>query len=184
MTPNTIRVLGGTGFVGRHLVARLSALNRRIVVPTRRRERARHLMLTTALFVLADVIIDPVALRGERWFLGQIYGYPEPGVYFGVPVANFVGWGAVGAAATALYHVWERPQPALRAATFRGRAFLCPGLFFVVLAFNLTVTFALREWWLGLCGVLLALPVAVMTLRACACSRAFGGAPRGEGVIS
>jgi len=141
-------------------------------------------MLATALFVLADVIIDPVALRGERWFLGRIYGYPEPGVYFGVPVANFLGWGAVGVAATALYHAWERRQPVLRAVVFRGRALLCPGLYFVVLASNLTVTFALREWWLGLCGALLALPVAVMTLRACTSWRAFGGTPRGEGVVS
>jgi putative membrane protein len=146
--------------------------------------RTPHLMLATALFVLADVIIDPVALRGERWFLGRIYGYPEPGVYFGVPVANFLGWGVVGAAATALYHTWERRQPVVSAAAFRGRAWLCPGLYFVVLAFNLTVTFALREWWLGLCGALLALPVAVMTLWACTCWRAFGGTPRGEGVVS
>ena len=34
--------------------------------------RVRHLLLATTLFVLADVIIDPVALRGDRWFLGQI----------------------------------------------------------------------------------------------------------------
>ena len=146
--------------------------------------RGRHLMLAAALFVLADLIIDPVALRGERWFLGRIYGYPEPGVYFGVPVANFLGWGAVGVTATALYHAWERGQPALRAAAFRGRALVCPGLYFGVLAFNLTVTFALREWWLGLCGALLALPVAVMTLRACTCSEAFGGTPQREGVVS
>ncbi|RPI06972.1 MAG: carotenoid biosynthesis protein, partial [Zetaproteobacteria bacterium] len=114
--------------------------------------RARHLALTTVLFVLADVVIDPVALRGERWFLGQIYGYPEPGVYFGVPVANFAGWAAVGAVATAAYHAWEVRQPALRTAVFRGRALLCPGLYFGVLAFNLAVTFALGEWRLGACG--------------------------------
>jgi len=145
--------------------------------------RRRHLILAAALFVLADVVIDPVALRGDRWFLGRIYGYPEPGVYFGVPLANFLGWGVVGCVATALYHAWERRQPELAAVAFRGRAWLCPGLYFVVLAFNLTVTFALQEWWLGLCGVSLALPVAAMTLRACTCSGAFGVTPRGEGVV-
>ena len=151
------------------------------------RRRARpgrlgHLLLTTVLFVLADVIIDPVALRGDRWFLGRIYGYPEPGLYFGIPVANFLGWGVVGLVATSLYHAWERRQAELPAVAFRGRAWLCPGLYFVVLAFNLTVTVALQEWWLGLCGVLLALPVAAMTLRACIGSEAFGVTPRGEGV--
>jgi hypothetical protein len=55
-------------------------------------------------------------------------------------------------------------------------------LYFGVLAFNLTITFALQEWWLGLCGVLLALPVAAMSLRAGFASKAVGVTPRGEGV--
>lgn len=145
--------------------------------------RVRHLLLATTLFVLADVIIDPVALRGDRWFLGRIYGYPEPGVYFGIPVANFLGWGVVGLVATGLYHAWERRQTEMPAVAFRGRAWICPGLYFGVLAFNLTITFALQEWWLGLCGVSLALPVAAMALRAGIASRAFAVTPRGEGVV-
>jgi uncharacterized membrane protein len=31
--------------------------------------------LGTILFVYLDIIIDPVALKGDRWFLGQIYGF-------------------------------------------------------------------------------------------------------------
>lgn len=142
-----------------------------------------HALLTTALFVLADVVIDPVALRGERWFLGHIYGYPETGFYFGVPVMNFVGWGVVGLASTGLYHVWERRQPVRPTAVFRGRALLCPALYFAVLGFNLTVTFALREWRLGACGVLVALVVAAVTARAWTCSEALGATPRREGVV-
>lgn len=129
-----------------------------------RPRRMRHLMLTALLFVLIDVVIDPVALRGDRWFLGQIYGYPEPGLYFGVPLANFLGWGVVGVTATALYHVWERRQPDVAVARFEGRAVLCPSLYFLVLAFNLAVTFALREWRLGVSGVLLTLPVLLWTI--------------------
>ncbi len=45
-----------------------------------------------------DVVIDPLAVRGDRWFLGRIFYYPEPGWYFGVPAANFAGWVVVGAA--------------------------------------------------------------------------------------
>ena len=52
----------------------------------------RTLILGAVLMVTLDIIIDPVALRGYRWFLGQIYGYPEGGVYFGVPLSNFAGW--------------------------------------------------------------------------------------------
>ena len=33
------------------------------------------LFLSTILFVLQDVLIDPVSLRGSKWFLGQIYYY-------------------------------------------------------------------------------------------------------------
>jgi len=150
----------------------------------RRRPRPwGHLILGTVLFVLADVIIDPVALRGDRWFLGRIYGYPEPGFYFGVPLANFLGWGIVGLTSTGLYHAWELRQPVRSTAIFHGRALLCPALYFLVLGFNLTVTFALREWRLGACGALIALLVAAMTVRAGVCSEALGITPRGEGVV-
>jgi len=52
--------------------------------------------LTVVLFTFLDVVIDPVALQGERWFLGKIYGYPHEGIYFGISLANFTGWAVVG----------------------------------------------------------------------------------------
>jgi NADH dehydrogenase len=49
-------VLGGSGFVGRHLVAALAARGARVTVPTRRRDRARHLcLLPTVEVVEADI---------------------------------------------------------------------------------------------------------------------------------
>ncbi len=52
MKPSRILIVGGSGFLGRHLTARLAAQNRRIIVPSRRPERARHLlMLPTARLV-------------------------------------------------------------------------------------------------------------------------------------
>lgn len=144
--------------------------------------RGPHLVLTSLLFVLIDVVIDPVALRGDRWFLGQIYGYPEPGMYFGVPLANFLGWGVVGLVSMGLYQTWELRQPDSGTAAFRGRALLCPGLYFIVLAFNLTVTFAIGEWVLGLCGVALSLPLLLWTWRMLRGPRVLGWRPRGEGI--
>jgi putative membrane protein len=137
---------------------------RQVVGSHPRPGRVRHLALSTCLFVLIDAVIDPVALRGDRWFLGQIYGYPEPGVYFGVPLANFLGWGVVGITATALYHVWERRRSELAAASFTDWAVLCPGLYYLVLAFNLAVTSALGEWRLLLSGILITLPIILWTL--------------------
>ena len=49
-------VVGGSGFLGRHLVAALAARGVRVTVPTRRRERAKHLiLLPTVQVVEADV---------------------------------------------------------------------------------------------------------------------------------
>jgi NADH dehydrogenase len=45
MSLANILVLGGSGFLGRYLVPRLDAAGYSITVPTRRRERARHLIL-------------------------------------------------------------------------------------------------------------------------------------------
>jgi NADH dehydrogenase len=55
-------VLGGSGFVGRHLVARLSAAGHAVVVPTRRREQARHLILLPTVEVVEANLFDKAAL--------------------------------------------------------------------------------------------------------------------------
>ena len=44
------------------------------------------------LRVDVDVVIDPVARLGDRWFLGKIFEYEVEGAYFGVPLSNFAGW--------------------------------------------------------------------------------------------
>ena len=52
----TVLVLGGSGFVGGHVVPKLVAAGHRVVVPTRRRDRARELfLLPTCTIVEADV---------------------------------------------------------------------------------------------------------------------------------
>jgi NADH dehydrogenase len=55
-------VLGGSGFVGRHLVARLVSAGRRVIIPTRQRERARHLILLPTVDVVEADIHDEAAL--------------------------------------------------------------------------------------------------------------------------
>ncbi len=52
MRYENILVLGGGGFVGRHLVAALAAQGARVTVPSRRRERAKHLLLLPTVDVV------------------------------------------------------------------------------------------------------------------------------------
>ena len=52
--------------------------------------------LAGALMMLLDVVVDPLAVLGDRWFLGRVFYYAEPGIYFGVPLSNFAGWFLVG----------------------------------------------------------------------------------------
>jgi len=121
------------------------------------------LVLTAAFLTFIDVIIDPVALRGDRWFLGLIYGYPDPGVYFGIPLMNFVGWAVVGLIALSIYFVIDRRLPPLPAHAMVTRHLLLGcGLYYGVLTFNLTITFWIGELLLGLVGVMIYLPVTLL----------------------
>jgi uncharacterized protein YbjT (DUF2867 family) len=62
MSVGKILVLGGSGFVGRHLVNRLVVDGWFVVVPTRQRERARHLIVLPTVDVLEADVHDPAAL--------------------------------------------------------------------------------------------------------------------------
>ena len=59
---STVLVLGGSGFVGRHVVAELVQKSLRVTVPTRRREDARHLILLPTVEVVNADIHDPSTL--------------------------------------------------------------------------------------------------------------------------
>jgi len=114
-----------------------------------RRAESWPLALTGGfLMMLLDVVMDPIAVRGDRWFLGRVFYYADGGVYFGVPLSNFVGWALVGIAAIGGYLLLmgkacgTRPAPGI-------------ALYYAMLAFNLGVTAWLREWVLLGLGVVL-----------------------------
>lgn len=131
------------------------------ILDTRRLRRSpQTLILGAMLFVLLDIIIDPVAFQGHRWFLGQIYGYRDPGLYFGIPMSNFAGWLLVGLAVIAVLQVLDRlpvlePKKASRLAGIPWIRLLGPVLYVSVLAFNLTVTFWIGETFMGIVGCLI-----------------------------
>ncbi len=123
------------------------------------------LALTTFFFVLLDVVIDPVALRGDRWFLGKIYYYPEPGVHFGVPIANYLGWAVVGLVAFGAFQWIDLRLPdAANAPDITRPLLLGCALYYSVLAFNLAVTFWINEPVIGTTGLLMYLPITAFLL--------------------
>lgn len=63
MTHSRILVVGGSGFIGRHLVAKLAAQGRHVLVPTRRMDHARHLISLPRVEVIEADVHDPAAAR-------------------------------------------------------------------------------------------------------------------------
>jgi putative membrane protein len=123
--------------------------------------------LTVLFFAFIDMVIDPVALQGHRWFLGQLYLYPEPGLHFGVPITNYVGWVVVGAISLAMYFPLDRHLPPAAHPpdrTVTGDVLLGCGLYYGVLVFALSMTFWIGEQLMGLTGVLMYLPITVFFL--------------------
>ncbi len=92
--------------------------------------------LAGLLMMLLDVVIDPLAVRGDRWFLGRVFSYPAGGVLFGVPLSNFAGWVLVGTLAVGGF-------VALRLSGPLGRPGGGVALYYGILAFNLAVA-----WWI------------------------------------
>ncbi len=115
-------------------------------------------LLSGALMMLLDVVIDPLAVRGDQWFLGRIFWYPNGGPYFGVPLSNFVGWLVVGVAGVGGYLLLagkdatgRHPWPGV-------------GLYYGVLVFNLALTAWIHEWLLLVSGTAIHLALAVALL--------------------
>lgn len=122
---------------------------------------------TGVLMMCLDVVIDPLAVRGDRWFLGRIFYYPEPGWYFGVPAANFAGWAVLGsviAGSWLLVEPWVGGAPPRWAPRLPACAWRSVLVYYLVLAFNLVVTGLVAEPGLFWAGVSLHLPLALFVV--------------------
>jgi uncharacterized membrane protein len=133
-------------------------------------------ILGAALMTLLDVVIDPVALQGDKWFLGRIYEYPYRGFWFGVTAANFAGWFAVGAATQWLFQrevaflPWCRGPWRPTPTAFRWGVL---GVYAGVFGFNLALTIAIRDWPLvAASGAVVAATLVPVTRRLLARPRA------------
>jgi len=69
MQHRNVLVIGGAGFVGRHIVNELVGRGCRVLVPSRRRDRARHLIMLPTCEVVEASVHDDAAL--DRLVGGQ-----------------------------------------------------------------------------------------------------------------
>lgn len=115
--------------------------------------RSRYLTISRiflgSLFtMLLDVIIDPIATMGDKWFLGKIHYYAHPGWYFGVPVTNFAGWFFVSLVIIStnllLWKTRVHDSTVSRSSDLTG--FFYPA----IALFNIAVTFWIGEWKMGI----------------------------------
>lgn len=118
------------------------------------------------LTMLLDVIIDPIATMGDKWFLGKIHWYAHPEFYFGVPMTNFAGWFLVALTVIVVNRLLPFPRvssgnpacnknnmdPRLNHSgmTTSKHAYLYPMFYIAIALFNIAITFWVGEWKLGI----------------------------------
>ena len=142
-----------------------------VSLETRRIRKSLSVLFLGSLFqVFLDIIIDPTALQGHRWFLGQIYGYKKAGIHFGVPLSNYIGWWLVSLLLVAALQiidakVKEKYSGVSRLKTVPFSSLFGPALYLSVILFNLVIAFLIGERLLALTGIFIyTLPIAIVTI--------------------
>jgi uncharacterized membrane protein len=125
------------------------------------------LLLGSFLQTFLDIVIDPVALQGKRWFLGQIYGYHEVGIHFGVPLSNYAGWLLTSfclIAALQLIDARRVDDKSAGVVKLPFRSLLGPLLYLSVLVFNIVMALVIGERFMALSAVLMYTLPILMTV--------------------
>lgn len=138
---------------------------------TRRIRRSfSALLLGAILQTCLDIVIDPVALQGRRWFLGQIYGYRESGLHFGVPLSNYAGWLLTSICLIVAFQLIDArrlDETSSGLITVPFHSLFGPLLYLSVLIFNITMTVIIGECFMALCGGLMyVIPTVVIVILA------------------
>ena len=141
------------------------------LLDTWRIRRAPRVWMMAALFmVMVDMVVDPLSVRGDRWFLGKIFWYDPPGPHFGVPISNYLGWLFVAAITIAIFQLLDRSlsrgaaKPAGAIPSFPSRALLGPMLYAGIVAFGIAMLFAISARDIAWASVFIYLPFSVLIL--------------------
>jgi uncharacterized membrane protein len=145
--------------------------------------RSPRVWLMAALFmVMVDIVVDPLSVLGGRWFLGRIFWYDPPGVYFGVPISNFLGWYLVAAVSIALFQNLDRQlnrrssRPAGVVPPLLWRSLLGPMLYCGIVCFGITMLFVIRAPEIGWASIFMFVPFTVTVFHTLTRRESYGGA--------
>jgi uncharacterized membrane protein len=134
------------------------------------RRPARVWLMAALFMVMIDLVVDPLSVLGDRWFLGRIFWYDPPGPHFGVPISNYLGWYFVAAVTIAIFqfldatlnHGVRKPFGALPALT--SRALLGPALYLGIAIFGIAMLFRIGASNIAWASVFIFLPFCVLAI--------------------
>ena len=139
------------------------------VLDTWKIRRSPRVWLMAALFmVMVDMVVDPLSVRGDRWFLGKIFWYDPPGPHFGVPITNYLGWFFVAVLTVGTFQLLDgsfkhaAAKPAGAIPSFPSRALLGPMLYAGIIAFGITMLFLIGAHDIAWASVFIYLPFVVL----------------------
>jgi len=136
----------------------------RILDTWKLRRSPRVWLMAATFMVMIDLAVDPLSVRGERWFLGKIFWYDPPGPHFGVPISNYLGWFFVAAVTVAIFQMLDArlnrgPQkPRGVAPGFPSRALLSLALYAGIVGFGITMLFRIGAAEIAWASVFIFVP--------------------------
>src|ERR1700720_1211153 len=151
------------------------------ILDTWKIRRAPRVWLMAALFmVMVDMVVDPLSVLGDRWFLGRIFWYDPPGPHFGVPISNYLGWYFLAAVTVALFQWLDRrlnrggatPLGAVPAAP--SRALWGPALYAGMVSFAIVMLFRIDALEIAWAGIFIFLPLLALGLHIVTRSESWG----------
>jgi uncharacterized membrane protein len=135
------------------------------LLDTRAIRRSPRVWIMAAMFmVMIDLVIDPLSVLGDRWFLGRIFWYDPPGPHFGVPISNYLGWFFVAAVSVALFQFLDarlargKRKPAGVMPRLPLRWLLGPGLYLGIVGFGITMAFVIDAPTIAWAAIFIFLP--------------------------
>jgi putative membrane protein len=120
--------------------------------------------------VMIDLVVDPLSVRGDRWFLGKLFWYDPPGPHFGVPISNYLGWFFIAAIAAGLFQTLDGwlnrggARPFGVSPQFPARALMGPLLYAGIVSFGITMLFVIGADEIGCASIFIFLPFLVLVV--------------------